>query len=168
VKRFYSRSTTICLYLCIYLREGRRQRKKYLYEIVNDYSVSRHVNVMIRVTRFALIRRRPNFALFFHRKKTISFDKNWVGINAGQYFDKIIWSSCFFLANQCSICSATFFSEFQISELQIFERHFTENRPKSKFSKRQKFDTIFVRNVTSSNFMFSNRQIVDQFCSNFV
>jgi hypothetical protein len=63
--------------------------------------------------------------------------------------------------------SATFFSEFQISELQIFERHFTENRPKSKFSKRQKFDTIFVRNVTSSNSMFSNRQIVDQFCSNF-
>jgi hypothetical protein len=61
-----------------------------------------------------------------------------------------------------------FFSEFQVAECQNFDRHFTENRPISIFSNRQISELAKVRHVTSSNFMFSKRQIFDQFSSNFV
>jgi hypothetical protein len=65
--------------------------------------------------------------------------------------------------NNCaSIYSATFFSEFQISELQISDRHFTKFWTKTIFLKRQMFEWPKVWHDISSNFMFSKRQIVDQ------
>jgi hypothetical protein len=44
-----------------------------------------------------------------------------------------------------------FFSEFQVAECQNFDRHFTENGPNTRISKRQMFDRPKVRQVTLPN-----------------
>jgi hypothetical protein len=51
---------------------------------------------------------------------------------------------------------ATFFSESQVAECQIFDANFTKIRTKTIFSKRQMFDTLIVWVVTSSNPIISN------------
>jgi hypothetical protein len=53
-----------------------------------------------------------------------------------------------------------YFFEFQISELQISERHFTEFQKFEWISFRtdKKFETSFVQNVTSSNNQILNAQ----------
>jgi hypothetical protein len=57
------------------------------------------------------------------------------------------------MQNYAIIClkGATFFSEFQVAECQIFNRHFTKNRPNIIISKRQMFNRPNVRQVTLPN-----------------
>jgi hypothetical protein len=61
--------------------------------------------------------------------------------------------------------SATFFSECQVAECKISDRHFTKFRTKVKFPKSHLFEQANFRTDKCLNFMFPKRQIVEHFVS---
>jgi hypothetical protein len=58
-----------------------------------------------------------------------------------------------------------FFSECQVAECKISERHIAEFRTKDKFPKSHLFEQPNFRTDNCSNFMFQKRQIFEHFVS---